>query len=54
MTGLPALAVPNGFSKNGLPLSLQIAGRAFDEATVLRVGHTYERATEWHTRRPAV
>jgi aspartyl-tRNA(Asn)/glutamyl-tRNA(Gln) amidotransferase subunit A len=54
MTGLPALALPNGFSKSGLPLSLQIAGRAFDEATVLRVGHTYERATEWHTRRPPV
>jgi aspartyl-tRNA(Asn)/glutamyl-tRNA(Gln) amidotransferase subunit A len=54
MTGLPALAVPNGFSRSGLPLSLQIAGRAFDEATVLRVGHAYERATEWHTRRPAV
>jgi aspartyl-tRNA(Asn)/glutamyl-tRNA(Gln) amidotransferase subunit A len=54
ITGLPALAVPNGFSKSGLPLSLQIAGRAFDETTVLRVGHAYERATEWHTRRPPV
>ncbi len=52
MTGLPALAVPCGFSSQGLPLSLQLAGRPFDEATVLRVGHTYEQATEWHTRRP--
>ena len=53
-TGLPALAVPCGFSASGLPLSLQIAGRAFEEATVLRVGHAYEQATEWHTRRPPV
>jgi aspartyl-tRNA(Asn)/glutamyl-tRNA(Gln) amidotransferase subunit A len=54
MTGLPALAVPCGFSGSGLPLSLQIAGRPFDEATVLRAGHAYEQATEWHTRRPPV
>jgi aspartyl-tRNA(Asn)/glutamyl-tRNA(Gln) amidotransferase subunit A len=52
LTGLPALAVPCGFSTGGLPLSLQIAGRPFDEATVLRVGHAYEQATDWHTRRP--
>jgi aspartyl-tRNA(Asn)/glutamyl-tRNA(Gln) amidotransferase subunit A len=54
MAGLPALALPCGFSASGLPLSLQIAGRPFDEATVLRVGHAYERATEWHTRRPSL
>jgi Asp-tRNA(Asn)/Glu-tRNA(Gln) amidotransferase A subunit family amidase len=54
MTGLPALAVPCGFTTGGLPLSLQIAGRPFDEATVLRVGHAYEQATDWHRRRPPV
>jgi len=54
MTGLPALALPCGFSTAGLPLSLQIAGRPFDEATVLRAGHAYEQATEWHRRRPPV
>ena len=54
MTGVPALALPCGFSSAGLPLSLQIAGRPFDEATVLRAGHAYEQATEWHRRRPAV
>jgi aspartyl-tRNA(Asn)/glutamyl-tRNA(Gln) amidotransferase subunit A len=54
MTGLPALALPCGFSSAGLPLSLQIAGRPFDEATVLRAGHAYEQATEWHRRRPPV
>ena len=52
LANLPALAVPCGFSDEGLPLSLQIAGRPFDEATVLRAGHAYEQATEWHTRRP--
>ena len=54
LTGLPALAVPCGFSSSGLPLSIQITGRPFDEATVLRVGHTYEQATGWHTRHPKV
>jgi aspartyl-tRNA(Asn)/glutamyl-tRNA(Gln) amidotransferase subunit A len=54
MTGLPALAIPCGFTASGLPLSLQIAGRPFDEATVLRVGHSFEQATDWHRRRPPV
>jgi aspartyl-tRNA(Asn)/glutamyl-tRNA(Gln) amidotransferase subunit A len=54
VTGSPALALPCGFSSAGLPLSLQLAGRPFEEATVLRVGHAYERATAWHTRRPPV
>ena len=54
MTGLPTLAVPIGFSASGLPLSMQITGRPFDEATVLRVGHTYEQNTEWHKRHPNV
>jgi aspartyl-tRNA(Asn)/glutamyl-tRNA(Gln) amidotransferase subunit A len=52
--GLPALSVPCGFSGDGRPLALQIVGRPFDEATVLRVGHAYEGATDWHTRRPAL
>ena len=54
LANIPALAVPCGFSEEGLPLSLQIAGRPFDEATVLRAGHAYEQATDWHTRRPPV
>ncbi len=52
VTGQPALATRCGFSANGLPLSLQIVGKPFAEATVLRVAHAYERATEWHRRRP--
>jgi aspartyl-tRNA(Asn)/glutamyl-tRNA(Gln) amidotransferase subunit A len=51
--GLPALSVPCGFTAAGLPIGLQIAGRSFDEATVLRVGYAYEQATEWHAHRPA-
>jgi aspartyl-tRNA(Asn)/glutamyl-tRNA(Gln) amidotransferase subunit A len=54
LTGLPTLAVPCGFSSSGLPLSLQVSGRPFEEGTVLRVGHAYEQATTWHTRRPPV
>jgi len=52
LTGQPALSLCNGFDDSGLPLSLQIVGRHFDEATVLRIGHAYERATLWRERRP--
>jgi aspartyl-tRNA(Asn)/glutamyl-tRNA(Gln) amidotransferase subunit A len=54
LTGLPTLALPCGFSASGLPLSLQLSGRPFEEGTVLRVGHAYEKATAWHMRRPPV
>ncbi len=54
IAGLPTLALPCGFDADGLPISLQLAGRPFDEATVLRAGHAYEQATEWHKRRPAI
>ena len=53
LAGVPALAVPCGFSTTGLPLSVQIIGRPYDDATVLCAGHAYERATDWHLRRPA-
>lgn len=52
VTGNPALAMPTGFSSAGLPLGMQIVGRAFDEATVLRVGAAYEAAAGWTSRRP--
>lgn len=51
---MPALSLCNGFSASGLPLSMQIAARPFDEATVFRVGHAYEAATPWRDRRPQV
>jgi aspartyl-tRNA(Asn)/glutamyl-tRNA(Gln) amidotransferase subunit A len=53
MAGIPGLAIPCGFSK-GLPVSLQVLGKSFDEATILRIGDAYQRATDWHTRRPAL
>jgi aspartyl-tRNA(Asn)/glutamyl-tRNA(Gln) amidotransferase subunit A len=52
--GNPALIVCCGFSASGLPMGLQIGGRPFDEATVLRVGHAYEQATGWRSRRPVL
>ena len=50
--GLPAISVPCGFTADGLPVGLQIVGKAFDEAGVLRIGHAYEQATDWHRRWP--
>lgn len=52
LAGLPLLSVPCGFDSRNMPIGLQIIGRLFDEQAVLEVGHAYERATEWHTRRP--
>jgi aspartyl-tRNA(Asn)/glutamyl-tRNA(Gln) amidotransferase subunit A len=52
MAGVPAVSVPCGFTTTGLPIGLQVIGRALDEAGVLRVARAYERATDWHTRRP--
>jgi aspartyl-tRNA(Asn)/glutamyl-tRNA(Gln) amidotransferase subunit A len=49
---LCALALPNGFTANGLPLSLQIICRGYDEATALRIGWAYQQTTDWHERRP--
>jgi aspartyl-tRNA(Asn)/glutamyl-tRNA(Gln) amidotransferase subunit A len=50
--GLPAMSVPAGFSRDGLPLAFQAVGRPFAEALVLRIGQAYEAATDWHARRP--
>lgn len=52
VTGGPALALCCGYTDAGLPLAMQIAGRPFDEETVLRAGDAYERATQWRSRRP--
>jgi aspartyl-tRNA(Asn)/glutamyl-tRNA(Gln) amidotransferase subunit A len=54
VTGNPTLAIPTGFSKSGLPLGMQIVGRAFDEPTVLRIGSAYEAAAGWIHRRPSL
>jgi aspartyl-tRNA(Asn)/glutamyl-tRNA(Gln) amidotransferase subunit A len=54
VTNQPALAQQCGFAANGLPLSVQIVGRAFDEGMVMRVAHAYEQAAGWTVRRPAL
>jgi aspartyl-tRNA(Asn)/glutamyl-tRNA(Gln) amidotransferase subunit A len=52
VTSQPALEICNGFGTHGLPLGMQVLGRPFDEVTVLRVGHAYERATNWRQQHP--
>ena len=54
ISGTPAISLPCGFSEEGMPIALQLAGRPFDEGTVLRAAHAYEQATEWHLRRPPI
>jgi aspartyl-tRNA(Asn)/glutamyl-tRNA(Gln) amidotransferase subunit A len=52
--GLPAISIPCGFTREGLPIGLQIAGPHWGEALVLRLAHAYEQATEWHRRKPEI
>jgi aspartyl-tRNA(Asn)/glutamyl-tRNA(Gln) amidotransferase subunit A len=52
LLGVPAISVPCGISPTGLPIGLQLAGRWWDETTVLRAAHAYEQATDWHTKHP--
>lgn len=51
-SGLPALSVPCGFTRQRMPIGLQIVGRPFEESTVLRTGFAYEQATDWHRASP--
>jgi aspartyl-tRNA(Asn)/glutamyl-tRNA(Gln) amidotransferase subunit A len=51
--GLPSLAIPAGFTGGGLPVGMQLVGRSFDEATLLRIGAAFQRATDFHDRVPA-
>ena len=54
LCGLPAATIPCGFADDGLPVGLQIAGKPFDEATVLRIADAFQQRTDWHLRRPAL
>ncbi|MBN8899598.1 MAG: hypothetical protein J0H57_01070, partial [Rhodospirillales bacterium] len=54
MTGFPALSLCNGFDRNGLPTSLQIAGRPFEDSFVLKAGNAYEKATSFRSLRPTL
>ena len=53
VAGLPGLSVPCGFS-DGLPVGMQLIGPHLSEPTLLRIGHVYEQATEWHKQRPSL
>ena len=52
LAGIPAISIPCGFTSEKLPVGLQILGRPFDEATLLRTAHAFEQATEWHKQKP--
>jgi aspartyl-tRNA(Asn)/glutamyl-tRNA(Gln) amidotransferase subunit A len=54
LTGLPALSLPCGFTADGLPIGLQMIGPHWGEAGLLRGGYAYERATNWHARKPNI
>jgi aspartyl-tRNA(Asn)/glutamyl-tRNA(Gln) amidotransferase subunit A len=54
LTGMPAISVPCGFTPSGLPVGLQIAGKPFDEPTVLRVAYAYEQQARWCDQRPPI
>ncbi|MGZ9225570.1 MAG: amidase [Anaerolineales bacterium] len=54
LAGLPALSLPCGFTKDGLPIGLQIVARAWADARVLNAGHAFEQATEWHKQFPKI
>jgi aspartyl-tRNA(Asn)/glutamyl-tRNA(Gln) amidotransferase subunit A len=54
LTHLPALSVPCGFTTDGLPIGLQVVSRAWNESGVLRIGYTYQEATDWHKTQPQI
>lgn len=54
LAGVPAIALPCGFSRAGLPIGLQMIGRPFEEDTILRAAHAYEQSTQWHLKKPNV
>jgi aspartyl-tRNA(Asn)/glutamyl-tRNA(Gln) amidotransferase subunit A len=54
LAGVPAISVPCGLDQEGLPIGMQVIGKHFDEATILRVAYAYEQETEWHRKKPAL
>jgi aspartyl-tRNA(Asn)/glutamyl-tRNA(Gln) amidotransferase subunit A len=53
LTGAPAISIPCGFDRKGLPIGLQIQGDYFAESLILDIAHRYQQATDWHARAPA-
>ena len=54
LAGVPALSLPCGFDRDGMPVGMQVIGKRFDETTILRLAHHYEQATEWHKKKPRI
>lgn len=54
LAGVPAISLPCGFTKSGLPIGLQLIGRHFDEEGIIKAAYAYEQSTDWHKRRPAL
>ena len=54
LAGTCAMSQPCGFSRSGLPIGLQLIGKPFAEGEILRIGHAYQQATEWHKRQPGI
>lgn len=54
LAGLPAISVPCGFNRQGLPIGLQIMGKHFDEGKILRVAHAFEQNTDFHLKKPNI
>ncbi len=54
MAGIPGISIPSGFSRQGLPIGLQLLGRHFDEETIIRTAYTFEQNTDFHLRKPAI
>jgi len=54
LAGIPAMSIPCGFSKSGLPIGLQLAAKAFDEGTIFKAASAYEAQTDWNKRKPSL
>jgi aspartyl-tRNA(Asn)/glutamyl-tRNA(Gln) amidotransferase subunit A len=54
LAGVPAIALPCGFSQTGLPIGLQLIGRPFEEETLLRAAYAYEQSTQWREKKPVI
>ena len=54
LSGVPSISIPCGFSKEGLPIGLQIVAKPFDEEMIFRIAYTYEQSTDWHKRKASV